>query len=60
LPNELETAEKAVPKSPPKFAFGLGLALAQLARPARFVQAESTHRACPSRIARPLALTLSP
>jgi hypothetical protein len=39
LPNELEPAEKAVSKSPPKLAFSLRLVLAQLAGPARFVQA---------------------
>jgi hypothetical protein len=38
LPNELEPAEKAVSKSPPKLAFSLGLVLAQLAGSARFVQ----------------------
>ena len=39
LPNELEPAEKAVSKLPPMLAFSLGLVLAQLTRPARFVQA---------------------
>jgi hypothetical protein len=38
LPNELEPAEKAVLKSPPKLAFSLCLVLAQLAGSARFVQ----------------------
>ena len=39
LPNELKTAEKAVSKAPPKLAFGLGLVLAEFARPARFNEA---------------------
>jgi len=39
LPDELETAESAVPKSPPELAFGLGLVPAQHARPARFMLA---------------------
>ena len=36
LPNELKSAEKAVSKAPPKLALGLGLVLAEFARPARF------------------------
>jgi hypothetical protein len=39
LPNELEPPEKTVSKSPPKFALGLGLVLAQSTRTARFGQA---------------------
>jgi hypothetical protein len=35
LPNELESAESAVSKSPPKLAFGLGLVSPQAASPAR-------------------------
>jgi hypothetical protein len=39
LANELESAEKAVSKSPPKLAFSPSLILAQPARSARFIQA---------------------
>jgi hypothetical protein len=39
LPNELEPAEKAVSKSPPKLALSLRLVPAQFAGSARFVQA---------------------
>jgi hypothetical protein len=38
LPNELEPAEKAVSKSPPKLALCLSLVLAQFATSPRFVQ----------------------
>ena len=48
LPNELEPGEKAVSKSPPKLAFGLGLVSPQRASSARFMQAESAQSLCPS------------
>ena|GEM_PF-6396831 len=48
LPNELEPAEKAVSKAPPKLAFGLGLVSPQRASSARFMQAESAQSLCPS------------
>jgi hypothetical protein len=37
LPDELEASERAVSKSPPKLAFGLGLVPAQRARSACFM-----------------------
>jgi hypothetical protein len=39
LADELESAESAISKSPPKLAFTLGLAVAQAPRAARFMQA---------------------
>jgi hypothetical protein len=48
LPDELEASERAVSKSPPKLAFGLGLVPAQRARSARFMQVESAQSPCPS------------